>query len=122
MARSKSVDVHPLLSAFKNFVTLSVRSTGQDSGDRDLSQRQMSVFLIVAIDDETSHTVRGLAHQLNISKPAITRAIDRLSDFDLVRREADPMDRRSVLITRTTEGTAYLRTLSKFAKEAEFNE
>jgi hypothetical protein len=29
-----------------------------------------------------------------VSKPAITRALDRLSEFDLVSRKTDPHDRR----------------------------
>ena len=39
--------------------------------------------------------MRGLAAKLAVSKPAITRALDRLSEFDLVRRKTDPLDRRS---------------------------
>ncbi len=39
----------------------------------DLTARQLGVFLICYPDSEPQ-TVRGLAQQLNISKPAITRA------------------------------------------------
>jgi DNA-binding MarR family transcriptional regulator len=53
-------------------------------------------------------TVRGLAAKLNASKPATTRALDRLSELGLVRRKADPLDRRSILIHRTTAGAAFL--------------
>jgi DNA-binding MarR family transcriptional regulator len=56
-------------------------------------------------------TVRGLAAGLNVSKPAITRALDRLSEFDLVRRKTDPRDRRSVLVQRTATGMAFQREL-----------
>jgi DNA-binding MarR family transcriptional regulator len=73
----------------------------------DLSARQMSVLLIVALEDG-EHTVRGLAERLDVAKPAITRALDRLEQFDLVRRAPDPRDRRSVLVTRTAPGTAYV--------------
>jgi DNA-binding MarR family transcriptional regulator len=55
--------------------------------------------------------VRGLAAALNVSKPAITRALDRLGDLDLVKRSIDPDDRRSVLVRRTLAGTAYVRQL-----------
>jgi DNA-binding MarR family transcriptional regulator len=53
-----------------------------------------------------------------VSKPAITRALDRLSEFDLVRRKKDPLDRRSVLVQRTTTGTAFLRDLKKILADA----
>jgi DNA-binding MarR family transcriptional regulator len=46
------------------------------------------------LDDE-AQTVRELAAKHNVSKPVITRALDRFSEFDLVRRKTDPLDRRS---------------------------
>ena len=41
----------------------------------DLSARQLGVFLTCYLNDG-GHTVRGLAAELNVSKPAITRALD----------------------------------------------
>lgn len=74
----------------------------------DLSARQLGVFLTCYLDNG-SHTVRGLAQELNISKPAITRALDRLEELDYVRRKIDPTDRRSILVQRTVRGAAFLR-------------
>ena len=61
--------------------------------------------------NEGGHTVRGLAAELEVSKPAITRALDRLGELDLARRKVDPLDRRSVLVQRTPKGSAFLREL-----------
>jgi DNA-binding MarR family transcriptional regulator len=83
----------------------------------DLSARQLGVYLTSYLEDE-AQTVRGLAAKLNVSKPAITRALDRLSEFDLVRRKTDPLDRRSVLVQRTVAGTAFLRDLKKILADA----
>src|ERR1700733_11293040 len=83
----------------------------------DLSARQLGVFLTCYLETE-AQTVRGLAAKLSVSKPAITRALDRLSEFDLVRRKTDPLDRRSVLVQRTTRGSAFLRDLRKIMTEA----
>ena len=58
------------------------------------------------------HTVRGLAGTLNISKPAVTRALDTLGRMELLRRKRDPDDKRNVLIQRTVKGSVYL---SEFA-------
>lgn len=55
------------------------------------------------------HTVRGLAELLNVSKPAITRAVNRLSELGMVKRKTDEDDRRSVLIQRTVKGSVFLR-------------
>ena len=83
----------------------------------DLSARQLGVFLTCYLQDG-AHTVRGLAADLNVSKPAITRALDRLGELDLARRKVDPMDRRSVLVQRTLKGTAFLRDLRSIMTEA----
>ena len=84
----------------------------------DLSARQLGVFLTVDLS-EGPPTVRGLAADLNVSKPAITRALDRLGEFDLARRKLDPMDRRSVLVQRTVGGAALLRDLRQTMAEAQ---
>ena len=77
----------------------------------DLSARQMSLLLSVYLTP-ASHTVRGLAYLLKVSKPAITRAVNRLTGLDMVRRKPDPDDKRSVLIQRTVQGSAFLREFS----------
>ncbi|HIJ39339.1 MAG TPA: MarR family transcriptional regulator [Rhodospirillaceae bacterium] len=74
----------------------------------DLSARQMALLLTVYLLSQP-HTVRGLAIALNISKPAVTRALDRLSELGLIRRKVDEADRRSVLIQRTVKGSVFLR-------------
>jgi DNA-binding MarR family transcriptional regulator len=74
----------------------------------DLSARQMAVLLTVYLKSPP-HTVRGLASALKISKPAITRSLDRLSNLGLLRRKIDESDRRSVLIQRTIRGSVFLR-------------
>ena len=83
----------------------------------DLSARQLGVFLICYTETELQ-TVRGLAAMLRVSKPAITRALDRLAEFDLVRRQSDPLDRRSVLIQRTVPGQALFRDVKSYLKES----
>ncbi|MBC7800289.1 MAG: MarR family transcriptional regulator [Gemmatimonadaceae bacterium] len=83
----------------------------------DLSARQLGVFLTCYLQDG-AHTVRGLASDLNVSKPAITRALDRLGELDLARRKVDPMDRRSVLVQRTLKGQSFLRDLRGIMVEA----
>ncbi|MBM3591908.1 MAG: MarR family transcriptional regulator [Alphaproteobacteria bacterium] len=84
----------------------------------DLSSRQLGVMLISYLSDGP-HTVRGLAAKLNVSKPAITRALDRLADHELTRRKHDPSDRRSVLVQRTPKGNAFMRELRNTILAAE---
>jgi len=84
----------------------------------DLTARQLAIFLKIYLEPETEQTVRGLAAALNISKPAITRALDRLEELAFARRATDPKDRRSVIPRRTTTGSAYLRTLADYITKA----
>jgi len=54
----------------------------------------------------------------NIAAPEYVGALDRLSEFDLVRRKTDPLDRRSVLVQRTVAGAVFLRDLKKILTDA----
>ncbi len=86
----------------------------------DLSARQMALVLTVYLTPPP-HTVRGLAATLNVSKPAITRALDRLTEFGLVKRKVDEQDRRSVLIQRTVKGSVFLREFGDIIVSAAVN-
>jgi DNA-binding MarR family transcriptional regulator len=88
------------------------------SEDTDLTSRQSAVLLTCYLRDELQ-TVRGLSKTLNISKPAITRAIDKLENLKLVERVEDAKDRRSVLLRRTTAGKAYVSRLRNLMARAE---
>lgn len=87
----------------------------------DLSARQMGLLLSVYLTPPP-HTVRGLAGTLDVSKPAITRAINRLAELDLVRRKPDEADRRSVLVQRTVKGSVFLREFGELIATAAGNE
>jgi DNA-binding MarR family transcriptional regulator len=86
--------------------------------DRDLTARQLAVFLICYLTND-KQTVRGLSAAIRIAKPPITRALDLLEELDLAQRQPDPADGRSVLVHRTARGDAFLRDLSKIMADAE---
>lgn len=83
----------------------------------DLTLRQQAILLNVYLKPQP-HTVRGLAKELNITKPAVTRALDTLSRFDLVRRKKDPEDLRNVLVQRTVKGSVFLSEFSDMIRDA----
>lgn len=91
------------LDLWRGAIVESVRRDGPD-----LSARQMALLLTVYLTPPP-HTVRGMALTLKVSKPAITRALDRLSELGLIKRKTDDTDRRSVLVQRTVKGSVYLR-------------
>lgn len=74
----------------------------------DLTQRQLAILLEVYLAPPP-HTVRGLSETLQISKPAVSRALDRLGTLDFARRKTDEADKRSVLVQRTVKGSVFLR-------------
>ncbi len=80
-------------------------------GDKDLTQRQMAILLIVYLETPP-HTVRGLASHLGVTKPVITRALDTMGKMNLVSRRRDENDKRNVVISRTVEGALYLEKLA----------
>jgi Transcriptional regulators len=69
----------------------------------DLSLRQIAILITVYLDPPP-HTVRGLARQLQVTKPVITRALDSLGKQDLLSRRRDEHDRRNVIILKTVKG------------------
>lgn len=95
------------LGLWRSVLVDSVRKDGPD-----LSARQMAIMLQVYLTDPP-HTVRGLAALLNISKPAVTRALDRLSVLGFAKRKRDMEDKRNVLVQRTVKGSVFL---SEFAE------
>ena len=104
---------NPLFGTFKETMVSIVRS---DMGD--MTARQLAVFLKIYLEPETEHTVRGLAGALKVSKPAITRALDKLGKTKFAKREEDKRDRRSVILRKTAGGSAYLRTLGGYLNAA----
>ena len=110
MASAQATD--QMVGILRDTIVSLVRRDGPD-----LSARQLGVFLTCYLQ-EGPHTVRSLAADLNVSKPAITRALDRLGELELARRKVDPADRRSVLVQKTVKGQAFLKDLRSIMGEA----
>ncbi len=103
--RPRRLSPNELLAIFRETIVDTIRHDHPDLGSR-----QFATMLICYLD-EGPHTVRGLAKELNIAKPAVSRSLDRLSKFDLIERQPDPRDARSVLVARTPTGQRFLRKL-----------
>jgi DNA-binding MarR family transcriptional regulator len=83
----------------------------------DLTARQLALLLTVYLTP-APHTVRGLAETLNVSKPAVTRALDKLGTLEMIRRKRDEDDHRSILVQRTVKGSVYLSEFSDLIRDA----
>ena len=99
-------------STLRNFMTMLV------SGDQhDLTGRQLSILLIV-YGETNEQTIKAITQELNISKPTISRAVDRLVELNLVDKRKDPKDRRSVIVGQTHDGKIFVNTIEKYLQEA----
>lgn len=107
-----AVEAEPCLDRVRDVLLSIVRGDG-----RDLTARQLSAFLVVYSQD-TVHSVSSLAEIMHISRPGVTRVMDRLVRFELLAREEDPRDRRRVLARRTARGLALHRDLVATARAA----
>lgn len=100
------------LELWRGALAESVRGRGPD-----LTARQLAILLCVYVT-EPPHTVRGLARDLKLKKPAVTRALDKLEDLGLARRKDDPDDARSILVQRTVRGSVYLSEFGDIVAKA----
>lgn len=106
------MDIQQALHLWQRVITRSLRELPYD-----LSQRQIGALLTVYMSPPP-HTIRSLAEHLNVSKPAICRAIDTLSSLDLIRRKKDEADRRNVFLQRTVNGSVFLRDFADIIVQA----
>lgn len=77
----------------------------------DLTTRQLAIIFTVYLTPPP-HTVRSLSAHLNVSKPAICRALDTLSVLDFLKRKKDEEDKRNIFIQRTISGSVFLRDIA----------
>lgn len=103
--------MNTLLANWREVLAESVRSDGPD-----LSMRQWAILLTVYLN-QGPHTVRALARDLGVPKPAISRALDALSILGFVRRVRDETDRRIVLVQKTPEGSIYIDGFARLVAE-----
>ena len=90
---------------------------GIKSNIADLSVRQMAILLTV-YTASPPHTVRALSKILNISKPAVSLAVETLKKRGLIKKRRDHYDRRSIHIQRTVKGTTFLLEFANYIRIA----
>ena len=96
------LEAQQALRIWRGALSDSVREIGPD-----LSARQMAILLTVFLEPPP-HTVRGLARDLGIAKPVVTRALNSLVGLGFITKQRDHADGRNVLVQRTMKGARYL--------------
>jgi DNA-binding MarR family transcriptional regulator len=87
-------------------VARTARRLRQEAG-ADLSPSMISA--LASVDRHGPVTPSELAAHERVQRPSITRVLARLEELGLVERAPDPADRRSSLISVSTEGRTLLR-------------
>lgn len=89
----------------------SVTSAAIQDLPMDLSTRQMNILLTVHLEPGP-HSIKSIAQALDISKPAICRALNALEKEKLLRRVPDRKDKRNMHVLPTVKGNAFLNDFS----------
>jgi DNA-binding MarR family transcriptional regulator len=115
--RCRSVNYKPgdhIMNLVKLFVST---STNQKLKLSDFTLRQLAAISVIAASDG-KFSVRHIAEKIGVSKPAVTRAIDKFVKLGYATRPQDPMDRRSVLVQLTPAGRRVVDGLQRVVEAA----
>ncbi len=99
------------LELWRRVLIANLRVTGGD-----LSARQLALLLTIYMTP-APRTVRGLADFLDISTPAVSRALYRLNKLGVLRRKVDRSNRRRIVVHRTVKGAVFLRDFADLVAE-----
>ena len=106
------------LASFRYALRCFLRFSEEAAAQAGLSAQQHQALLAIrGFPDRDAITVRELADRLQVRHHSAVEMIDRLVAANLVEREPNSEDRRSVLIRLTQTGEETLETLSTLHRE-----
>jgi DNA-binding MarR family transcriptional regulator len=85
--------------------------------ERQVGLTVPQILILQAVDEEGSLSVKELARRVSLSQATVTSVLDRLVKKDLVQRERNLTDRRSVSILLTREGKAQIENAPELLQE-----
>ncbi|HSR89120.1 MAG TPA: MarR family transcriptional regulator [Candidatus Udaeobacter sp.] len=91
------------LHAIKNRMHVNFNRQGFDD-----CMTHSQLFVLSIIKQNPSIGIKELAKKMNISPSAITQLVDSLADSGYAIRQADPKDRRALLLGISEKGLKYL--------------
>ena len=104
----QTVPTHELAAQLRLAITRTARRLRQEAGGA-LSPSQTAA--LSTVERHGPLTPSELATRERIQRPTVTRLLGRLEEAGLVARAADPVDRRSSLVSITPAGRALLARL-----------
>ena len=109
MTAEADVLVSSVMAASRALVGVAARSLAAAHDVVTLPQYR----LLVILSGHGPTTLTGLAEQLAVAPSTALRMVDRLVDVALVAREANPVNRREVVISLSPSGTDLVRTVTE---------
>jgi DNA-binding MarR family transcriptional regulator len=114
MATTVSDEQYERLLRFRTGLRRFERWSAEQAEAAGLTSAQHQLLLAVrAHPDVRGPTVGELSEYLLLRHHSVVELVNRASSANLVRREADPEDRRLVRVRATARGDAVLRKLSR---------
>src|SRR3954452_14634962 len=107
-AGPSDMEMERLSDAFDRFIDALRRARGRVPVGADRRLSLAHLHLAGVVDAHPGMTVRELARAAGVTQPTVTRALDGLQRHDLIKREADPHDRRCVLVDLPASGRELL--------------
>lgn len=99
-----------LRSRLRHFMHL-MRSTSEKQQGRDSSSGQGKVLTLLAAHSPVSQ--KDLASALGIRSQSLAQLLTKMEDKALVRREPDPADRRTSVVSLTDQGAVTAREVEQ---------
>ena len=105
----KAPRIATLLAELRKFLAAVNLFNQRVAEEFNLNPSDTRLFQILEAAGEVTPT--QLAKQTGLTTGGVTAVLDRLESVRLIRREANPRDRRSVLVRATPEALALLRPI-----------
>ncbi|TQF68715.1 winged helix-turn-helix transcriptional regulator [Rhodococcus spelaei] len=99
-------------SLFRAQVTLMRRFDAEDAWD-PLGRREYDVLFTLSRCPDGRLRLRDLNREILLAQPSLSRMVERLETAGLVRREADPQDRRGTVVALTEAGGQIQRGIGR---------
>ncbi len=93
----------------RGLVIATEKSRAQTARSLGHSSNEVAALLLVGVDGPI--TPNDLATRLTLTTGSVTALLDRLQDANLVRRDPNPDDRRSILVSPTESGTKMVESM-----------
>lgn len=113
-AATKGLHLHNSFTFWINRLASQMREAFNEAlTEHDVSWPQWMILNVLF--NELANTPAQIADNIAVDRSAVTRLLDRLETKQLVQREHDGLDRRSVKVHLTRSGHALVETLNELA-------